>query len=92
MVNRITIRGGFQFRHFGKQYFPENKTGLYFGSIWERRKDFDRLGEKEVIELRDWLTRYINTYYLKSVPPSIPDMRAKSRSIIRQLDQLEAGK
>lgn len=91
MVNRKRIREFWQFRHFGKSY-PSKRPGLYFGNC--SAIGFDNwafIPDKEVIEIRDWLSRYINIYHLKSVSPRIPDMKAKSRSIMRGLEKLEAG-
>ena len=90
MINRKMIKGMWQFRHFGPQY-KNKKTGLHFGNCGSiNPNNWHHMTDKQVIEVRDWLSRYINTYHLKSVSPLIPDMKAKSRSIIRGLEKMEA--
>lgn len=90
-VNRKMIRQLYQFRHFGEQYNNRRGPGLYFGNCGSINKDnWSFIPPKEVVEIRDWLSRYINQYQLKSVSPLIPDMKAKSRSIIRGLEKMEA--
>lgn len=90
MVNRKRIKGLWQFRHFGK-FYKMKKEGLHFGNTSGLAiNNWEYISDKEVIEIRDWLSRYINTFHLKSVSPRIPDMKAKSRSIIHGLEKLEA--
>lgn len=87
-VNRKKMRHGFYFRHFGEQY--NIKPGLYFdNTTWDRSHKF-RLSNREIIELRDWLSRYINEQILKTIPASIPEMKANARSIERGLQKLES--
>lgn len=90
MINRKKIKGGFYFRHFGESYSPK-KPGLYFCYILDTFKDHKRINDKDIVELRDWLSRYINTYHLKTISPLGPEMKAKARSIIKGIEALEAS-
>lgn len=88
MIKRRKIRHGYEFRHFGDNY--EKKPGLYFTNKFWNPSEGYRLSEIEIVEIRDWLTRYINEYHLQTIPPVVTEMKAKARSIIRGLEQMEA--
>jgi len=89
-VNRHKLRGGFHFRHFGKSYSTSKGPGLYFTNVCWDNHDKIRLSDKDVIKLRDWLSVYINEQILKTIPASIPEMKAQARAIERGLKKLEA--
>lgn len=89
-VNRRKIKEMWQFRHFGPSY-KTKKPGLYFGNCGSISKDaWSRISEKDVVEIRDWLSRYINEHQLKNPHPLAPEMRVKARAIIRGLEKIEA--
>lgn len=88
MTHRKRLRGVYEFRHFGENYKPE-KPGLYLNNFMAI-KDRHFIPDKEVVEIRDWLTRYINDHLLKTTSPNIVDMKTKSRAILKGLEKLEA--
>lgn len=87
-VNRIRIRDGFLLRHFGKQYNVK-KVGLYLDHRSWPSGEKVYISPSEAIQLRDWLSRYIAQQILKTVPANIPEMKTKTRSVLRGLEKLE---
>lgn len=89
MVIRHKLKHGFYFRYFGENYNVK-KPGLFFLNHFWKAGEKIPLRDKEIIELRDWLSRYINERILKTVPASIPEMRSSARAIEKGLKKLEA--
>lgn len=88
-VNRFTFKGGYQFRHYGTQY--QKVPGLFFSNIMWSHKDKIRLRDKQILELHEWLSRYINTYIHKTPDELTASSRAHARAIIRNVNKIEAS-
>lgn len=82
------IRFGYRFRHYGEQY--GKKPGLYFENIMGPSGNGRRLSDNDIVDIRDWLSRYINRYIHKKPTNLTVEARAHSRSVLRLLDEIEA--
>jgi predicted translin family RNA/ssDNA-binding protein len=89
MVNRKRIKGGFYFRHFGKNY-KSKKPGLYLCNLWEKIDKSDRISDKKILEITEWLNRYCNQFIHKAATTSFEETRSKARAVVRAVEILEA--
>lgn len=80
------IKAGYRFRAAR----PFQKSGLYFEYILDHPKDGYRINDKDVVEIRDFLSRYIN-YHIKQIDTELTkDIRAKARAIERAANKIES--
>lgn len=84
------LRDGYQFRHFSAAY--GKKPGLYFNNVMGKSGNGRLLNPKEIVEIRDWLSRYINQYINQKPRHLEVEARAHARAILRTVDELEANK
>ncbi len=84
------LRDGYRFRHYSANY--GKKPGLYFENIMSPSGSGRRLHEKEIVEIRDWLSRYINKHITQKPRQLEVEARAHARAILRAVDEIEAKK
>lgn len=80
------IKAGFRFRVPRK----DEKQGLYFDNIMWDSMDRYKISDINAIEIRDWLSRYINKYIYKSDTNLTVESKAHARAIIRNQDKIES--
>lgn len=87
------INGSFQFRIQKKKKGSHLKRPqMHFGSIFEAYKDYMALSDSRVIELRDWLSRYINQYITPTPAGElVRTSRIRANQIIKNMDKLESS-
>ncbi len=85
MVSR-KLRDGYYFRVEKK--FMKEKAGLYFDNIFRDKGRPLRMTDREVTEIRDFLSRYLKRD--KPKREIFIETRANARKVLRGLDSLEA--
>jgi hypothetical protein len=68
-VTSKRLRHGFKLDVKHSERLIPSKRGLYFQSIWHSIDS--KLSDTEVVELRDWLSRYIAEFITKNKSPQI---------------------
>lgn len=79
---RKRIRHGYEFRlMYKKKGAHLKRPQIHFGFIFRGNKEYQSLSDTDVVEIRDWLSRYINTHTLKT---SKSELCKTSRSLLNQ--------
>lgn len=87
------IHSGLEFRLMKKKKGAHLKRPqIHFGSVWDMPSGYRSLSDTHVIELRDWLSRYIDEY-VNETPHGeiIKASRVHANRIRQNMDKL-AGK
>jgi len=86
------ISHGYHFRVMKKEKGSHLKRPqIHFGWIFGKVNEYQSLSDTQVIEIRDWLSRYINTY-VKQAPLSetLKQSRVCAHRILKNINRIEA--
>ena len=92
MIRRFRIRTDYEFRLMKKRKGSHLKRPqIHIGNPWGSLGEYHAMSDSKVIELRDWLSRYINEN-IKQTPESelLKSSRASAMRVVKNINKMES--
>lgn len=69
-----------------------NRPQIHVGSFWGHKSEYMALSDSQVIDVRDWLSRYINEFVdVKANGEVVRASRVHANQIAKNMNKLEAA-